>query len=102
MDFKFNKWYLYLATLATPLGMILFLSINIIVQNSFFNKATISFSGLSFLSIISYLGIFYNIIQDRSNYSNAEIAYSIISFVCMFPLYFISGFFLTEHLHIHI
>lgn len=102
MNFSFNKWHLYLATLVSPIGIILFLALSIGSHHTLFDRITNSFIVFSIISIISYLCIFYNMIQNQLDYSKAEIAYSILSFVCMLPLYFISGFFFVENLNIHL
>lgn len=103
MKYSINKWYLYLATLCLPLTMIGFIIFRIsMAGNDYMQLMSILLLGFSIMGILAHCTILYSFLKTRNENCVHEILYAIFSFICMIPLYFISGFLFAECFHIHL
>ena len=97
-----NTKLLKILTLISPLAFILIASVCFFINVRNELILTISFSLLlicNFISLISFVMIFLKQIFSTGKLCKLALTYSLLAFICMLPLYLISGFYLIEQLN---
>lgn len=100
-----NTKVLRILTLISPLTFILIALICIVINVRNELLTNISFSSLlvcNFISLFSFVIIFLKQVFSTDKLCKLGLTYSLLAFICILPLYFISGFFLVENLNIHL